>query len=206
MKIRFALLVILIAAVARPNTALADGGTLQLSQRVGQYQLSVFTSPAAPRVGPVDVSMLVQDAARGNIESDIPVVIAVESIEAPAIPLIQRASSTEATNKLFQSAIFDVPQAGMWRVKVGIGEHSTNAVEFNLAVGPPLPPWLSLAPWVAWPFAIVVAFLIHQRLKCLSARRRPPARKSSTSATMRSSPHCSYGTWNVPAISDAGDA
>ena len=50
--------------IFRPSSvARADGGVVRLRQRAGGYQIAVFTSPTPIRAGPVDVSVLVQDAA-----------------------------------------------------------------------------------------------------------------------------------------------
>ena len=44
----------------------ADGGTVRLSEEQGRYRITVFTAPAPLRAGPVDVSVLVQEAATGE--------------------------------------------------------------------------------------------------------------------------------------------
>src|SRR5438105_14567668 len=49
-----------------PCHARADGGAVRLYERAGNYQLAVFTLPTLFRVGPVDVSVLVQDTATGE--------------------------------------------------------------------------------------------------------------------------------------------
>jgi hypothetical protein len=51
------------------------------------------------------------------------------------------------------------------------------AVEFDLSLAPPLPPWLVLAPWFGWPFAVIALFGIHQWLVLRKLRRpqSPPA-------------------------------
>jgi len=41
----------------------ADGGTLRLWERAGNYKVAVFTDPTPLRAGPVDVSVFVQDAS-----------------------------------------------------------------------------------------------------------------------------------------------
>ncbi|HEV3163089.1 MAG TPA: hypothetical protein VGZ22_03530, partial [Isosphaeraceae bacterium] len=46
--------------------ALADGGTLRVSERQGAYEVTVFTAPAFLRAGPVEISVLVQDSATGE--------------------------------------------------------------------------------------------------------------------------------------------
>ena len=156
---------------------LADGGTLRLSQRVGNWQVSVFTSPEVLRVGSVDTSVLVQDAPSGQIQENVPVTVKLECVDQRAIPLQQNATAAAATNKLFQATRFDVPQPGLWRATVTIGNpaaKSTALVDrpanlaFDLSVGPQLPAWVELAPWIGWPFLIVALFLARQ---CLVVRQ-----------------------------------
>ena len=45
-----------------PAPARADGGTVRLSERQGEYRITVFTAPVPFRAGLVDISVLVQDA------------------------------------------------------------------------------------------------------------------------------------------------
>src|SRR5262245_39241390 len=49
-----------------PCHARADGGTVRLSRRAGGYRITVFTDPTPLRASPVDVGVLVQDAATGE--------------------------------------------------------------------------------------------------------------------------------------------
>src|SRR5262245_4227648 len=57
------------------SSARADGGAVRLRERVGAYQLTVFTSPTPLRAGPVDVSVLVQDAATEEYVPDARVIV-----------------------------------------------------------------------------------------------------------------------------------
>ncbi len=173
---KHALTVILASVIGlQPVPLLADGGTLRLSQRLGERQVSVFTSPSVLRVGLIDISVLVQDAASGNVQENLQVKVQLECLDQSAIPLVQEATSAAATNKLFQAAAFDVPHAGLWRATVSVVDGPPAVVRFDLKIGPPLPPWIDLAPWVAWPLAVVALFLIHQRLVVRHAlKRRPP--------------------------------
>ena len=143
-----------------PSLVLADGGTLRLSQRSGDYQVSVFTSPAVLRAGQIDISVLVQDAATGQVCTDVPISITLQSDD-ETTQLQQPATTYAATNKLFRAALFDVPREGTWRAGIIVGE---TAISFNFAVAPPAPAWLALAPWVGWPFVLVALFVWHQRL------------------------------------------
>jgi hypothetical protein len=164
----------------QPASLLADGGTLCLSQRVGDWQVSVFTSPEVLRVGLIDISVLVQDAPSGQIQETMPVTVKLECVDQRAIPLEQIATAAAATNKLFQAALFEVPQAGLWRASITIGNPTVKSsamidrsakLAFDLSVSPPLPAWLELAPWVGWPFVIVALFLGHQSLGARHLRK-----------------------------------
>jgi hypothetical protein len=46
--------------------ALADGGRVVVVERQGDYRISVFTSPEPLRAGPIDISVLLQDAETGQ--------------------------------------------------------------------------------------------------------------------------------------------
>jgi hypothetical protein len=161
------------------SVALADGGTLRLSQRCGPLQVSVFTSPAMPHVGLIDISTLVQDAATGRILDDVPVVVRLQSIELRGLTLEQESTAGAATNKLFRAAAINVPEAGKWRAEilVGVESHSASAsdrnfptLSFDFDVAAPSPQWLSLAAWVGWPVGVIAVFLIHQILVARSFR------------------------------------
>jgi hypothetical protein len=150
----------------------------------------VFTSPEVLRVGPIDISILIQDAAGGQIQENLPVTVKLECIDQRAIPLEQNATTAAATNKLFQAVLFEVPQAGLWRAAIAIGKPATKVsalvdrpvdnLSFDLSVSPPLPAWLELAPWVGWPFLVIAMFFAHQ---CLVARQNH--RRSTPSFPVR---------------------
>ncbi len=60
-----------------PALARSDGGTIRLAQRCGDYQITVFTSPASVRAGPVDISVLVQEVSTGEPASGARVTITI---------------------------------------------------------------------------------------------------------------------------------
>lgn len=161
-----------ISLLLYPSLVLADGGTLRISQRCGDYQVSVFTSPAVLRAGLIDISVLVQDAATGQVRTNLPISIQLQSDEERSIQLQQPADASAATNKLFRAALFDVPRAGTWKASVLVGKIP---VSFDFAVAPPPPAWLALAPWIGWPFVLAALFLWHQRLVWRREVRRRPA-------------------------------
>src|SRR4029077_5162744 len=57
--------------------ARADGGRLALVERQGDFQISVFTSHKPVRAGPVDLSVLLQDAKTQQPVSDASVSVSL---------------------------------------------------------------------------------------------------------------------------------
>src|SRR5438093_1281433 len=78
----------------------ADGGTVRLSQRQGVYQITVFTAPNPFRSGPVDVSVLVQDAGTGQPVPEVRVTVRAAPRGRSGEALVSPATSEAATNKL----------------------------------------------------------------------------------------------------------
>src|SRR5262245_19999138 len=110
---RIFILLVLLAALLHPaSLARADGGFLRLRQKVGRYEISVFTSPNPIRVGTVDVSVLVQDAATGEL---VPVTNVTVCLKVPRTERILRYAATNdvTTNRLFKAAVFKLPRAGL---------------------------------------------------------------------------------------------
>ena len=169
-------LLIVVALFAVPAVALADGGTVRLSERHGDYQITVFTSPAPLRVGPVDISVLVQDAGNGEPVGDVQVGVRVAAADKPQEALIQPATAAAATNKLFRSAIFELPSPGRWLAEITVtGRSGSTSARFEFEAGPPLPPWLTFWPWLLWPAIPIALFGIHQYLVGRRGRRKRPA-------------------------------
>ncbi len=153
--------------------AAGDGGQVRISARKGGYRITVFTSPAPFRAGPVDVSVLVQDAANGEALPQARVI--VEMAKRGQLPLRYPATHEAATNKLLHAAPFDLAEPGRWDLTVRVeGPHGEAVVGCGLEVAEPLPHWLELWPWICWPALAVALFGIHQVL----ARRTGRSRKA----------------------------
>ncbi|WP_439626310.1 hypothetical protein [Gemmata sp.] len=156
---------ILSALLLSAAGARADGGTVRVSEPRGRWQVTVFTSPTPLRAGPIDVSVLVQDARTTRPDPSVRVTVTATSRTTPPVVVTEPATAEAATNKLLVAAVFDLPEGGWWdfRVEVsGVGE--THAVTFEAEAAEPLPEWLALAAWVAWPAAAVLVFAAHQLL------------------------------------------
>ncbi len=140
-------------------------GPCRLSKCEGSYQITVFTTPTPFRAGPVDISVLVQDAATGELDSKARVTVGLTPRDRYGQPMRLAAATEAATNKLFRAAIFDLPEAGQWEVEVAIeGGQGSAQVRFDVAAARRLPQWPAMWPWIGWPLVVVVFFSIHQFL------------------------------------------
>ena len=144
--------------------ARADGGALRLHERVGGYQIAVFTSPTPFRAGPVDVSVLVQDATTGEFVPEARVTVRLTARGTGAV-LEYPATTEAATNKLFRAAEFQLAEPGWWDVSVAVeGRHGPALVRFEFQADEPPPCWLELWPWFGWPALAVALFGVHRAL------------------------------------------
>jgi hypothetical protein len=146
------------------SLARADGGAVRLRQRAGGYQIAVFTSPTPFRAGPVDVSVLVQDAATEECVPEAQVTVRLKATEdGPTLEC--PATTAAATNRLFHAAVFELPEPGRWDVEVAVeGPHGRALVGFGIEADGPAPRWLEFWPWFTWPALVVAVFGFHQVL------------------------------------------
>jgi hypothetical protein len=173
--------------------AFADGGVVRFSERRGGLLVTVFTSPAPLRVGPADVSILVQDADTGQPSSSgLALVLLAHPANRASDIISAPATADAATNKLLRAARFEFTAAGRWHVDVVMPALGRAApIGFDVDVAEPLPSWLHLAPWIAWPFALIGLFVIHQFLAHRRGDSRTPAiRRHSASRQVRSRSDC----------------
>jgi hypothetical protein len=120
----------------------------------------------------VDISVLVQDALTNEPVSDIQVTITAARRGSPAV-ITNPATTDAATNKLYHAAIFDLPEPGEYTLEVSVaGVRGDSHVELEVDAAAPLPPWLTMWPWLGWPVLAIAWFATHQLL----ARRRKGAK------------------------------
>jgi hypothetical protein len=144
----------------------ADGGRLVRVERTNGWIISVFVAPDPPRVGPVDVSVLVQEEASGSViaDADIAVTLTADD-DAEGATTSAPASRSQATNKLLQSALLTASSAGDWQGTIDCRVGNARAeIPFTLQIASAPPVWTKLAPWILWPFAAVAIFVAHRTL------------------------------------------
>lgn len=169
-----------LATLCGASIARADGGAVRLSETRGPYRVTVFTSPTPLRAGPLDVSVLLSDAATGDPVSEASVMICLAPADRPAGAIERRATADAATTKLFHMASFDIGEPGTWSVEVAVeGPSGRSAVSTQLAIAPPLPRWLDLIGWIALPLPLIALFIVceyrRERREATTSRASVPA-------------------------------
>ncbi|TWT38712.1 hypothetical protein [Blastopirellula retiformator] len=155
------IIVAVILGIAYQQAALADGGKVQLRRQMDPYQLTIFTSPTPLRAGPVDISVLVQDA-EGQVASDVQIELQLTS-ESGAI-LTPPVSQATATNKLLQSAKFVLPEAGVWQVEAEIAGEATVDLNFEITAAKAHSDWQTAGWMLLLPVALVALFILREKI------------------------------------------
>ena len=154
------------------ETTRGDGGTVRLSRSEGGLQITVFTLPTPFRAGPVDISVLVQDATTGEPIPKARVTVKLTPRDQLVLPIYRAATSDAATNKLMKAAAFELPEPGRWEVEVAIeGGQGVAQVRFELEAAERAPQWPVMWPWIGWPAPVILLFSIHQLLVWRKSRR-----------------------------------
>jgi hypothetical protein len=159
------LLVLLGGFVLAPVSLRADGGVVCLHQISGSFLVTVFITPSAPRVGPVDLSVMVQDSFTRDVLLDADVDLRLDS-ENGGGAINLRATRGQSTNKLLQSAVINLPSPGNWQLNASVRRGSDQAVfKTQLKVAPPLPRLAAIWPFLMLPPLAVLLFAGNQTLR-----------------------------------------
>ena len=182
-------LVMFLTMLAFSTPALADGGAVRLREAAGPFLVTVFTTPAAPQAGRVDVSVMVQSGDKGEALLDAEVDL--QFVSPPGTDVVGReifctpdgtqlrvggagdqsprpiaATQKQATNKLLYAARVNLPAAGDWQMRVrvrrGLAEAQVNCALPVVAAGAGL---ASVWPFIVTPLLLVGVFICHQRLR-----------------------------------------
>jgi hypothetical protein len=113
----------------------------------------------------VDLSVFVQDAVSGEPVPQARITVRLTPRHPGSESIFQIATTAAATNKLFQAAVFDLPEPGWWGGTVFIeGLREPLEVHFEMEASEPLPRLGEMAPWIAWPAGVILLFCAHQWL------------------------------------------
>ena len=152
---------VLLALIAWPcQQALANGGAPQLTRvRAGPYIVSVWTQPATPRVGALDVSVAVMQPQDGALVLDAVVRLTATLVKPPGGTITTIATTGAGGNRLLSHANLELDEAGRWRIAVVVrGPDGEGEAAFEIQARPPRRLWWLLAGviasvavmWVAW--------------------------------------------------------
>ena len=140
--------------------ALADGGSVRLSEEKGGYRITVFSAPTPFRAGPVDLSVLVQDGSTGDPLTRVQVTVGMS--KSGGLAWKYPATTEMATNKLLHAAQFELPEPGRWALEVQVqGSHGPAVVGVELEAAEPLPRWREMWLWIGWPALAIALFSVR---------------------------------------------
>jgi hypothetical protein len=173
---------LLLCFVLAPVLLNADGGVVCLRQASGPFVVTVFSTPAELRAGPVDFSVMVQNRESRAALLDAAVDLKLKPRAAGGRAIEVAATRRQATNKLLKSAIVDLPAAGQWTLMVSVRRGAQKALfKTRLQVAPPLPRIAAIWPFLILPLLAVVVFTGHQFLchRAVSRRSRSSTAKAA---------------------------
>lgn len=154
----------------------ADIGSPVASARAGPFEIQVLVSPAPFRAGLSEWNVLVSDAHEGRALLDAEVELELHAPRAGMGhhhgPVVAHPRGENSKNRLFHSALLDLPMPGIWRGTLTVRRAASRAE---------IPIVISLAPapsavkfhWRAFalPPVALALFALHQLLS-RHARRR----------------------------------
>jgi hypothetical protein len=152
-------MVILVQATAR-----ADGGTVQLRQESGDLVITVFTSPGSLSVGPVDISLLLQNREGLEPVLDAKVSLVLRTDDS-SVELQARPTREQATNKLLYAAPVTFSKPGKWHIVVTVlqnGKETDTAGILEVAAAPDKA--ALYAGYTAFPPVMIGLFMVRQWL------------------------------------------
>jgi hypothetical protein len=159
-------LALIVNVIIAPLAAYADGGAVLLREASGPFLVTVFAAPGVPRVGLIDMSVLVQDRETGRPVLDSTVNLELQPIANTKPRFSIRATLGQARNKLLQAVTIDVPAPGWWSVKIFVRRDREEVVlATKLLIMPAAPRLATLWPFLILPPFAIGLFALHQTLR-----------------------------------------
>jgi hypothetical protein len=157
-----------------------DDQVLRLHQPSGPFEVSVFAPSGDLETGPSDFNVLVQDRNTQEVLLDSTVDLHAEPKSSSSSTQSVRAT-TDAENKLLQTASLHLPAAGDWTLAIAVTRGEQRA-EFSLPLRV-IPPEAGFA--LPWSYLVLIAF---SGLLLFSYTRRHRKAQTRASAKPASSP------------------
>jgi len=149
---------------------LADGGAILLHKQSPPFVVTVFASPAPPRVGAIDLSVLVQSSE--TLEPALDADVRFE-FAGPGSQVQVQATRSQSGNKLLYTASVYLNDPGQWRYSVSIHEPKSApiAVSGAITVAAEQPKLAAYWGYLMLPFLGLAILALHQwlRLRKLAA-------------------------------------
>jgi len=149
---------------------LADGGAILLHKQSPPFVVTVFASPAPPRVGPIDLSVLVQssDTLEPVLDADVRFEFA-----GPDSQVQVQATRSQSGNKLLYAASVHLNDSGNRRYSVSIRAPKSQpiTVSGDITVAAGQPKLEAYWDYLMLPFLGLAILALHQwlRLRKLAA-------------------------------------
>jgi hypothetical protein len=178
---RTALIFCVVLLLARMSRA--DGGAIQFQGDAGPFHVTVFTLPPILSAGLVDVTVLVQDRSKlsplldANVTLDLIAqggfTLRKDAWSPPSCSLNKSATLTgipaklnHGENRLLYGALVQIPNSGVWQLRVNIQrENDTERIGTLLKVNPPVSPPLAYWHLFILPPLGVLGFLLNQNAR-----------------------------------------
>ena len=154
---------IVLSICASATLARADGGVVLWQQTSGSITVTAFTTQSPLRIGPSDISFLIENNEQSRPVLNAAVFLAFE--DASGVIARGEATHDQARNKLLYCSVMTLIKAGPSRMRVIVTDGSEkydleNEVEVAGRQSPLVEHWKLLT----FPFMIAIVFVFHQRL------------------------------------------
>lgn len=143
---------------------LADGGAILLHKQNPPFVLTVFASPAPPRVGTLDLSLLLQSSE--TLEPALDEDVRFE-FDGPGSPVQVQATRSQSGNRLLYTASIRLNDPGNWRYSVLIHapRSAPTAVSGAITVAAEQPKLAAYCGYLMLPFLALAILMLHQWLR-----------------------------------------